>query len=106
VQKQVHFLEEVLPVVSPSDNFFMPDNLDKYVPEFDEEDQRQRLAGFNRDDLIHMLLRAYKEKRVLAKMLDEFHAKFTRIQAVIEEPSALLKAPGVPGEDDLRKMME
>ena len=84
----------------------MPDNIDRYVPEFDEEDQRQRLAGFNRDDLIHMLLRAYKEKRILAKMLDESTAKFSRIHAVIEEPSALLKAPGIPGDDDLRKMME
>jgi hypothetical protein len=84
----------------------MPDNIDKYVPEFDEEDYRQRLAEFEKDDLIHMLLRAYKEKRVLAKMLDESHAKFTCIQAVIEEPSALLNALGVPGEDDLRKMME
>jgi hypothetical protein len=84
----------------------MADNLDRYVPEFDDDERRKRLEGFDRDDLIHMLVRAYKEKRVLAKMLDEADAKLQRIQAIIEEPSALLKLPGIPGEDDLRKMME
>jgi hypothetical protein len=84
----------------------MADNLDRYVPEFDDEERRQRLSDFGKDDLIHMLVRAYKEKRVLAKMLDEADAKMTRIQAIIEEPSSLLKSPGIPGDDDLRKMME
>ena len=81
-------------------------NLDRYVPEFDDEEHRQRLAAFGKEDLLEMLVRAYKEKRVLAKQLDECYAKFARIQAIVDEPSALLKAPDVPGDDDLRKMME
>ena len=84
----------------------MADNLDRYVPEFDDEEQRQRLSGFSREDLIHMLVRSYKEKRVFAKMLDEAYAKIDRIKVIAEEPSALRKAPGVPGDDDMRKMME
>ena len=45
----------------------MSDNLDKYLPEYDENEARKKLAGFSTADLTDMLIRAYKEKRVLAK---------------------------------------
>ena len=84
----------------------MPDNIDRYIPEFDEDESRQKLAGFNREDLTDMLIRAYKERRLQAKMVDELHKKLDRIEAIIQEPSAMLKMPGVPGPDDLRRMTE
>ena len=84
----------------------MPDNIDRYVPEFDEEESREKLAGFDREDLTEMLLRAYKEKRVFAKMADELQNKLDRIEAIAQEPSALLKMLGVPGPDDLKRMTE
>jgi hypothetical protein len=84
----------------------MPDNIDRYIPEFDEDESRDKLAGFNREDLTDLLLRAYKEKRLLAKELDEVHKKLERIEAITQEPSALLNMPGVPGPDDLKRMTE
>ena len=45
----------------------MPDNIDRYVPEFDEVEMRSRLGAFSREELIEMLIRSYKEKRVIAK---------------------------------------
>jgi hypothetical protein len=42
----------------------MSDNLDRYLPEFDEEDTWARLAGFTREQLLDMLVYAYKKKRV------------------------------------------
>lgn len=45
----------------------MSDNLDKYIPEFDEAEVRNKLIGFTREELADMLVYAYKEKRVLAK---------------------------------------
>jgi hypothetical protein len=84
----------------------MPDNIDRYIPEFDEDSSRENLAGFSREDLTDMLLRAYKEKRVLAKMCDELQKKLDRIEAIAQEPSDLLKMPGIPGPKDLKRMTE
>lgn len=84
----------------------MPDNIDKYVPEFDEDEHRERLLEFGREDLIDMLLRAYKEKRMLAKMCDDLASKLSRIEAIAQEPSSLLGLPGIPDADDLRRMNE
>ena len=84
----------------------MADNIDRYIPEFDEDDSRDKLAGFSREDLTDLLLRAYKEKRLLAKMCDELQNKLDRIEAIVQEPSALLKMPGIPGPDDLKRMTE
>jgi hypothetical protein len=84
----------------------MSDNLDKYLPEFDEDETRNKLAGFNRQQLLDMLVYAYKEKRVWAKMLGVEMKKLSRIQAIIEEPSTLSNMPGIPTADDLRRMIE
>jgi hypothetical protein len=84
----------------------MSDNLDKYLPEYDENEARKKLAGFSAADLTDMLIRAYKEKRVLAKSLDEMYKKLSRIEDAIHEPSSLLKMPGIPTADDLRRMTE
>jgi hypothetical protein len=84
----------------------MPDNIDKYIPEFDEEGMRARLSLHGEDDLLDMLVRAYKEKRVLAKLLDESQKKLDRIGGIVEEPSALLQMPGIPGPDDLKRLLE
>ncbi len=84
----------------------MPDNIDKYVPEFDEDEQRERLSEFGREDLIGMLLRAYKEKRMLAKMCDDLASKLSRIEAIAQEPSSLLGLPDIPDAEDLRRMNE
>jgi len=53
-----------------------------------------------------MLIRSYKEKRVIAKMLDEQFQKQRRMQDILEEPSKLAQMPDVPGPDDIRKMLE
>lgn len=53
-----------------------------------------------------MLVRAYKEKRVIAKMLGEQFYKQQRIRDILEEPSKLSQMPDVPGPDDLRKMLD
>jgi hypothetical protein len=84
----------------------MSDNLDKYLPEFNEDDVRSRLAGFTREQLADMLVYAYKEKRVIAKSLGEKLNKLSRIEEIIAEPSNLTKMPGIPTADDLRRMIE
>jgi hypothetical protein len=82
----------------------MSDNLDRYLPEFDEDEIRNKIAGFTRDQIIDMLIYAYKEKRVIAKSWDESLKKLRRIEAIITEQSSLLNMPGVPSADDLRRM--
>ena len=84
----------------------MSDNLDKYLPEFDETEIRSKLTGFTREELLDMLVYAYKEKRVLAKAWDEDAQRLSRIKAVLAEPSNLLKIPGVPTVEDLRRMAD
>jgi hypothetical protein len=84
----------------------MSHNLDKYIPEFDEEELRVRLAEFNVKELTDMLVDAYKEKRVFAKMLDAEWARLRRIESIISEPSAVTKMPGIPTADDIRRMTE
>jgi hypothetical protein len=83
----------------------MPDNLDKYLPEFDEDEARSKLVGLTGQQLTDMLIYAYKEKRVFAKSLGEQLNKLSRIEEIIAEPSNLTKAPGIPSADDLRRMM-
>lgn len=84
----------------------MSHNLDRYIPEFDEDETRNKLSGFSREELLEMLIYAYKEKRVIAKSWDESLKKLRRIQDVLTEPSELLGMPGVPSAEDLRKMTE
>jgi hypothetical protein len=83
----------------------MSDNLDKYLPEFDENEARSKLVGLTAQQLTDMLINAYKLRRVIEKMLDEEINKFRRIEAIITEPSSLTKTPGIPSDDDLRRMM-
>ena len=84
----------------------MSDNLQRYLPEYDDEEERRKLEGFSRDDLLDMLVRAYKEKRVIAKWLDEQFNRQQRIREILDEPSKLLQMPDVPGPDELRRMLE
>ena len=84
----------------------MPDNIDKYLPEFDEDDVRNKISGFSRDQLINTLIYAYKEKRLWAKMLDVELQKLRRIEQIIAEPSPLIGMPGVPTAEDLRRMIK
>jgi hypothetical protein len=84
----------------------MTDNLQRYIPEFDEDEVRQKLSGLTVSDLIEMLIRAYKEKRVIAKMADEARSKVDRAKAILDEPSSLAKMPDIPGPDELRRMIE
>jgi hypothetical protein len=84
----------------------MSDNLDKYLPEFNEDDIRSRLANFTREQLTDMLVYAYKEKRVIAKYADEQLKKLDRIEKIVVEPSNLVKMPGIPTAEDIRRMME
>jgi hypothetical protein len=37
----------------------MSDNLDKYLPEFDEEETRNKLVGLTREQLVDMLVYDY-----------------------------------------------
>ena len=84
----------------------MSDNLQRYLPEYDDEEERQKLSGFSKEELLDMLIRAYKEKRVLAKLADEERQRLGRIRDVLDEPSKLLQMPDVPGPDDIKKMLE
>jgi hypothetical protein len=84
----------------------MSDNLDKYIPEFDEYEARSKLVGLTRDQLVDMLIYSYKEKRVWAKSLGEESERLSRIRAIIEEPSRLLNMRGVPTSEELRRMIE
>lgn len=84
----------------------MSDNLQRYLPEYDDEEERRKLEGFSKDELLDMLVRAYKEKRVIAKWLDEQFNRQQRIRDILDEPSKLLQMPDVPGPDELRKMLE
>jgi len=84
----------------------LSDNLQRYLPEYDDEEERRKLAGFSKEELLDMLIRSYKEKRVIAKMLDEQFGKQERIRAVLDERSRLSQMPDVPGPDDIRKMLE
>ena len=83
----------------------MSDNLDKYLPEFNENEIRNKLTGLTTQQLTDMLIYEYKLKRVIAKMLDAESNKLQRIEAIIKEPSRLIKMPGIPSADDLRRMM-
>jgi hypothetical protein len=84
----------------------MSDNLDKYLPEFDESEVRAKLQGFTREQLLDMLVYAYKEKRVIAKSLGEKINKLSRIEDILDEPSNLSGMPGIPTAEDLRRMIE
>lgn len=83
----------------------MNDNLDRYfLPgEIDEKGLRERVAGYSREELIDMLVYAYKEKRVWAKVADVAWKKLERIKSITQEP---LTPPGVPTPEDLRRMMD
>jgi len=83
----------------------MSGELDKYLPEFDENEIRSRLAGLSEHELTEKLIYEYKLKRVIAKMLDLELDKLRRIEGIIGEPSRLAAMPGIPSADDLRRMM-
>lgn len=82
----------------------MSDNLDKYLPEFDEDEARSKLIGRTAAELTDMLIYEYKLKRALAKMVDERDRKLERIGEIVAEPSRLTGMPDVPSADDLRRM--
>jgi len=103
---QVLVAEEFLEVAGRHTLAQMSDNLDRYLPEFDEEETRAKLVGLTREQLIEMLIYDYKLKRVIAKSWDEDGRKLRQIADIIAEPSALLGMPGVPTADDLRRMTE
>ena len=84
----------------------MSDNLQRYLPEYDDEEERRKLASFSKEELLDMLVRSYKEKRVIAKMLGEELQKQERMRVILDEPSQLSQMPDVPGPDDIRKMLE
>lgn len=82
----------------------MSSNLDKYLPEFDEDEARGKLVGRTIAELTDMLIYEYKLKRVIAKMFDQSKKKLPRIEGIIAEPSNLTNMPSIPGADDLRRM--
>lgn len=84
----------------------LSDYLQRYLPEYDDEEERRKLSHFSKEELLEMLVRAYKEKRVIAKMLGEQFDKQQRIRDILDEPLKLSQMPDVPGPDDLRKMLE
>jgi hypothetical protein len=84
----------------------MTDNLQRFIPEFDEDEVRLKLSDLPAPELIEMLIRAYKEKRVIAKMAEEERSKVDRAKTILDEPSSLVNMPDVPGPDELRRMTE
>jgi hypothetical protein len=83
----------------------MPDNLDRYIPEFDEDEARNKLIGLSREQLTDMLIYSYKLRRVVEKWAEQDTAKLRRIQSILGEPSSLTGMPGIPTADDLRRML-
>jgi hypothetical protein len=83
----------------------MSDSLDKYIPEFDENEARSRLAGASAEELTNMLIFSYKLRRVIEKMMGAESNKLRRIEQILAEPSSLSGTPGIPSADDLRRMM-
>ena len=84
----------------------MSDNLDKYIPEFDESEARAKLVGLTTEQLTDMLIYSYKLRRVIMKELDQETSKLDRIQKIVAEPSTLTQMPGIPDADDLRRLTE
>ena len=84
----------------------MSDSIDKYLPEFDEDEARSKLVGFSREQLLDMLITSYKVRRVVEKWAEEDARKLKRIQGILSEPSGLPNTLGVPTADDLRRMIE
>ncbi len=84
----------------------MSDNLQKYLPEYDEPAEREKLVHFSRKELLDLLIDAYKLKRVLAKMLGEEIDRKEKFRRVLDEPSRLLQMPDIPSDAELKKMLE
>ena len=84
----------------------MSDYLQKYMPEFDEDEFRARFASFSKDQLLDMLVDGYKTMRLFAKLYDESRGKLQQIEGIVQSPTKLSQMPGIPGPDDLRKMWE
>ncbi len=82
----------------------MPDNIDRYLPEYDEEGMREQLEPRTRQELIDMLIGSYKRTQLWGKLLGEQDAKLSKIRAIAEEPSKLLDLPNIPGPNDLHRM--
>ena len=83
----------------------MSDNLDKYLPEFDEnENKKQADWAYNTATHRYAHIRVQVEASH-RKMLDAESNKLQRIETIIKEPSRLIKMPGIPSADDLRRMM-
>ena len=82
----------------------MPDNLDRYLPDWNDEEVRAKLVGFTREQLLELLIRSYREKRVMAKSLQEKMQLLQDITDLLEKPSALLHSLDVPTAEDLRRM--
>jgi hypothetical protein len=47
-----------------------------------------------------MLVDAYKEKRVLARMLDDEYERLRSIEKIIADPSSLTEMPEISTSDD------
>ncbi len=62
----------------------MSGNLDKYLPEFDEDEARSKLAGRTAAELTDMLIHEYKLKCVFAKMTEERDRKLERIEKSLQ----------------------
>lgn len=84
----------------------MAEFLQRYLPEYDDEEERLKLSSFSQKDLVDMLIIAYKSRRVLAKETDELSEKLNRIQFILAEPSKLSQMPDVPTATDLKRMTE
>ena len=84
----------------------MDDYLQRYLPEYDAAAAREHLSQFSKEQLLDMLIIAYKEKRLMGKMLNEHLAREKQVREALDKPSELSSMPGVPGPDDLRKMFE
>ena len=78
------------------------DYLSRYLPEFDTAEKRRALQQHTREDLIEMLLVAYKNTRLAAKEADMLQGKLRRIAAITQEslslPSVDLPPPNFPQE--------
>lgn len=57
----------------------------QYLPDFDTEAKRQQLQGMQRKTLWKMLLVAYKNVQIMAKLGDSYLDRLRRIESIATE---------------------
>lgn len=63
--------------------------LKKYLPDYDVAGMREKLQVNSKEELIEMLIIAYKNGQVAAKTADLLRHKLKRIEDIVAEPNII-----------------